>query len=79
MQPFNEPSPVELVLKLKRQHCGTWRDKPDWYWALGLLEEILELLLSLAGLHQHLVGWELQQVASICLNWLEYRRSRGLW
>jgi len=40
---------------------------------MGLLEEVGELALAIAGIHEHNVDYELQQIASICLNWLEMR------
>lgn len=63
----------ESVLKLKREHQQTWRDKSDWFWLLGLLEEFVELALSLAGLHRHAPEVELRQIAAIAINWLEKR------
>ena len=64
------------VLELQQKHRLTWRDKPEWYWLCGLLEEVLELAGALCGLHAGPVEWELQQIAAICLNWLEYRKDR---
>ena len=64
---------LEQAAQLKEQHEDTWRDRPQWYWMLGLLEEVIELGLSLMGLHEGPVEWELLQIAAICLNWIEYR------
>ena len=73
----NEYSARDLVQRrvslLKEYHKHTWRDKPQWYWMLRLLEEVVELGLSLVGLHRGPPAWELYQIASICLNWIEYR------
>lgn len=66
----------QQVLELQQKHALTWRDRPEWYWALGLLEEVAELILSLAGLHVGPPEWELKQIAAICLNWLEYRAAK---
>lgn len=66
----------EEVIKLKREHCRTWRDKSDWFWLLGLLEEVYELSLSLIGLHRHLPETELRQIATIAMNWLEKRATK---
>lgn len=61
----------DLVIELKRTHQTTWRDKGNLFWLLGLLEEIWELLLSLLKLHRHEPKWELRQISSIAMNWLE--------
>lgn len=78
MTTTNSPSPVEQdILKLKHQHADTWRDKPDWYWLISLLEEVWELAWSLVGLHKGPVDWELMQISAIAANWLEHRRERS--
>lgn len=69
---------LEEVLALKDQHQQTWRGKPEWYWMLGLTEEVIELALSLVNLHDGPIEWELQQIAAIALNWLEMRESKEL-
>lgn len=56
------------TLQLKRIHNSTWADKPDWYWFTGLIEEVVELTLTLIGLHKGPVEWELLQIASIAMN-----------
>ena len=66
---------LERVAQLKNEHRHTWRDRPQWYWMLGLLEEVIELGLALAGLHKDPVEWELLQISTICLNWIEYRED----
>lgn len=66
----------EEVVKLKLKHQRTWRDKPDWFWLLGLLEEVCELSLSLIGLHRHSPEIELRQIAAIAMNWLEKRATK---
>jgi hypothetical protein len=65
----------ESVIQFKRQHQQTWRDKPDWFWLVGLLREVWELALSLAGLHHHPPEVELRQISAITMNWLEKRVS----
>jgi len=50
---------VKDVLELAERHKYTWRDKPEWYWYVGLLEEVCELGLALMGLHRHVPDWEL--------------------
>lgn len=66
---------MKSVLELKYKHRKTWRNKPEWYWALMLLEEVGELLLSLLGLHRHPPELELKQIATIAMNWLEMREE----
>ena len=68
-------SSQQRVIVLQEYHKKTWRDKPHWYWMLGLLEEIGELTLSLLGLHKHPPEVELTQIAAICINWLEMREG----
>jgi hypothetical protein len=64
------------TIELKERHKTTWRDKPEWYWFISLLEEFIELGLSLIGLHKHKPELELSQIAAICLNWLEMRAEK---
>jgi hypothetical protein len=67
---------TDEVLELKQKHIATWRDKPEWFWMLSLLEEVAELGLSLIGLHAGPPDWELKQIVAICLNWLEMRQGK---
>lgn len=67
---------MEKVLALKDKNSKLWRDKPDSYWFMRLLEEVGELALSLRGRHEHSPETELRQITSICLNWLEYREKK---
>lgn len=67
---------LERVKLQVTQHQNTWRDKPEWYWFYGLLKEIVELGLALVGLHKGPIEWELLQIATICVNWLDYRRKQ---
>ena len=62
---------IVYVLRLKREHLDTWRDRPDSYWFMRLSQEVGELGGSLVGDHPHPPEWELMQIASICLNWLD--------
>lgn len=73
-RPTTAPCPAwHLVSVLQEEHRETWRDKPESYWYMRLGEEFGELGASLAGDHEHSPDWELQQIAAICLNWLEMR------
>jgi hypothetical protein len=65
------------TVELKEQHKATWRNKPEWYWFISLLEEFVELGLSLVGLHKDPPDLELRQIAAICLNWLEMREEQS--
>jgi hypothetical protein len=69
------PSEKE-VLELARKHAETWRDQPESYWFCRLMEEVGELGASLEDDHDDPPEWELRQIASICLNWLEMRKDR---
>jgi hypothetical protein len=66
---------ISEVLELRYEHRETWAGKSDLFWALGLLEEVAELVLSLAGLHKDDPEWELKQIAAITMNWLCHRRE----
>lgn len=67
---------LEQVIRLKNKHKDTWRDRSQWYWMYCLLEEVVELGLALIGLHEGPVEWKLLQIATICLNWIEYRKEK---
>lgn len=47
-----------------------WKDKSDWYWYWRLVQEVVELGLCMAGLHDDSSEHEKIQIASICINWL---------
>lgn len=68
-------SETNTVLELKNSHSNTWRDKPESYWFARLSQEVGELGSSLVGDHEDSPDWELNQIASICLNWLEMRSA----
>lgn len=66
------------VFALAANHSETWRGKPDAWdtnekFLDGLLEEVNELHDALNGKHEHNPSLELEQIASICLNWIEMR------
>ena len=63
--------PERQVIALSRQHSKTWRDEDDPYWLSRLMEEVGELAGALVGNHEGPVTWELQQIATICINWLD--------
>lgn len=66
----------EAILNLAIYHRETWRNKHQWFWFLSLLEEVLELGLSLLGLHKDRPEHELKQIAAICINWWDYRHQK---
>jgi len=61
----------ELTIRRKRRYKNYWRDKSDWYWLYRLLQEVAELTGSLLGIHKDSPRHELEQIASICMNWIE--------
>jgi hypothetical protein len=67
------------IYNCAEDHRDVWQDRPDWFWYLGLLEEVAELGLALLGWHRHphpdfdTVDWELRQVGSIAMNWIRKR------
>ena len=63
------------VFELTEQHKETWRSDPESVWLAGLLEEIAELAQALEGKHDHSPEYELRQIASIALNWLDMRTN----
>ena len=63
----------ELVIRRKRRYKSYWRDASDWYWLWRLLQEMLELVGVLLGIHDDPVSHKLAQIASICINWMEKR------
>lgn len=69
---------AKSVVELKEKHRQTWRDKSQWHWAMGLLEEVIELIGALLGLHKGPVEWELMQISAICMNWIELRNPQSL-
>lgn len=61
------------VLRLKDKHKHTWRTRGQVYWLWRLWLEVIELSMSLVGLHRHTVDLELDQIATIAMNWRELR------
>ncbi len=82
MKVLNDLRPAEeIVIRRRREFITTWRGRSNLFWFIRLLEEILELGLSLMGLiqyskekgwHKETVSRELMGIASICINWIEY-------
>lgn len=67
---------VEEVIAHESKYHGMWWDKGNWFWFFSLLEEVIELGLSLAHLHRHPPELELKQIASISIGWMDYIKSK---
>lgn len=52
-----------------------WRDRSDWYWFYRLVQEVCELFGALLSVHGHSPEMEIKQIAGICVNWYEKRKS----
>src|SRR3990172_9587605 len=66
------------VIKLKEKYREKWRDRSQWYWAWRLCQEVAELIGSLLHIHHDSVDWELMQISTIGMNWLEMREAASL-
>ena len=62
---------LSRVVDVFELHSDTWKHAPDEFWLAGLMEEVSEVASTLVGKHEGPLVWELQQVAAICLNWLD--------
>lgn len=69
-------SVVDEVVQMKSDHEEYWRDRTEEYWFCRLMGEVGELAMALVGEHEDSPDWELKQIASICMNWLEMREDR---
>ena len=65
------------VAALQAKYKDQWRDEPESYWLARLMQEVGELSSSLVGDHEDSPEHELQQIASIALNWLEMRGQQS--
>lgn len=63
----------DFVIQEKQRSKNVWLDKDHNYWFMRLVQEVGELGSSLAGDHDDLPEHELVQIATIAMNWLEYR------
>lgn len=66
---------TQEVIYLKIKYKDQWRDMPESYWLMRLMQELGELASSLANDHEDSPDHELKQIASIALNWLEMRNK----
>lgn len=64
----------EEVVEHESKYHGMWWDKGNLFWFVSLLEEFCELGLSLLRLHRHAPEYELKQIASISIGWMDYIR-----
>ena len=72
---YSTENPLQNVIGLRDEHAQTWRNMPEDYWYSRLVQEVIELGLAMDGRHIDTPDWELTQIAAICLNWLEMRKS----
>lgn len=56
---------------------ATWKDKSRWFWYWSLVEEVIELGLSLLGLHKDPPKLELLQIGSVSINFLRHLHRKG--
>ena len=49
------------------------RNRGDWYWVWRIFKELVELVLSLLGLHDDEPELELFQIAGLCINMVDKR------
>lgn len=66
---------LDVTQYVAKMHAEKWRDLDDRVWFRKLCDEVLELAPALDNLHEHGVEWELMQIASICVNWLNKRQA----
>ena len=65
-----------FVSTMAHHHNDKWRFRCDAYWLWRLCLEVIELALALCHLHSDPPTWELQQIGSICINWIAEIDSR---
>jgi len=64
------------IQELVDYYGQTWKDKSQLFWFVSLLEEVIELGLSLLGLHKDTPEYEIAQIASIAINWKKHRQAQ---
>jgi hypothetical protein len=69
---------MDTVVELANYHNNlwTWRDKSNLQWILGILEECVELALSLLHLHKHPPEYEVAQIVSCIINFVRHLRKK---
>jgi hypothetical protein len=69
---------MDTVVQLANYHDAlwTWRNKTNLEWMLGILEEYVELGLSLLGLHRHPPEYEVAQIVSCHINFVRHLRRK---
>jgi hypothetical protein len=77
---MNDPDPVSMVLRLADYHDKqrTWAFYSPSAWVASITEEVAELGLSLAGLHEHPPDYEMAQIAACAINFIRYWRRKQL-
>ena len=76
LQMVYDGASLAAVIELVKIHRYVRRHEAEDVWLAGLAEEFAELASALAGIHYDSPDWELLEIASIALNWLDYRRVR---
>lgn len=80
------PIPIDDTSKLFASYAdmhekkGTWHGKSILFWYVSLIEEVIELGLSLLHLHKHKPSLELMQISSVAINFSRElnRRHTGM-
>jgi len=68
---------MKRIKELVKEHSVTWRDKPETYWFVRLVEEVGRLGNTLFGEgYGYMPDEALRCIASTCINWLEMREER---
>lgn len=77
MELWVEGSPIMATIRMQQKYKDHWREKNDWYWFWKLAQEFLALGWNVAGFHRDgSPRWELMQIASICMNWMQLHEAR---
>lgn len=63
-------APTKRVLDRMARYQQYWRGKDQAYWLARLMQEVGECASAFAGDHSDPIDHELEQIASIALNWL---------
>lgn len=69
---------MDTVVQLANYHdkLWTWKDKNNFQWVMGILEECVELCLSLLRLHKHPPEYEVAQIVSCIINFVRHLRRK---
>jgi len=59
---------MDEALKYANKYKDKWQNKSTFYWVMRLLQEVIELIGALIGIHKDDPKHELNQIASIAIN-----------